>query len=584
MTDRTDSPDETQRARWLGSLMGPLVVSVLTFVAVSVTLDPARSRPGLPQGPGITLDECFNVQMGVYLVESLKDYGLGILDPQSLEEIFGNPAYNPDHPPLGRLWLGVFHDLSRTVAPVNSGDYPFVTIHARAGSAFAFSLTILLTGVFVSRRWGQLAGVTSSVCLAAMPRAFGHAHLASLETFMGLTWTLAVLGTVHIWTRHAGNGLVAESDAQTLPASPGDRSSMLNGLLIGLALLTKMQAILLPPLICVWAIWHWRWTAIRPLLIVLISTAATFFAGWPWLWLDFPAQLSEYFGRTTGRLALNVWYSGQVFQDVDTPWHYPWIMTLVTVPLGTILLAAVGAWKNRHQLLRKPPTGLVLGSVLAPLVLFSIPGVAVYDGARLFLVVCPGIAILAGIGAVPVANCVRARKLPAGVIIGSFLALQCVGIINTSPYYLSYYNAVVGGTRGATWLGFETTYWGDSFARQFLEKLKNTAGTSAIKIAPVLHQFQLQELEKQTSFQPQPTGSPLKLVPWQSEGQSRSPDSDQERDSDDVLEYLAVFHRRADAPSAESLKQRGWEFVDSVTCQGVDVASLWSRAAVGVGQ
>lgn len=584
MTDQTDSPDETQRARRLSSLIGPLVVSVLTFVAVSVTLDPARSRPRLPPGPGITLDESFNVQMGVYLVESLKNYGLGILDPQSLEEVFGNPAYNPDHPPLGRLWLGVFHNLSRTVAPVNSGDHPFVTIHARAGSAFAFSLTILLTGVFVSRRWGQLAGVTSSVCLAVMPRAFGHAHLASLETFMGLMWTLAVLGTAHVWTRHVGSGLVAESDAEALPASPGDRSSMLNGLLIGLALLTKMQAILLPPLICVWAIWYWRWAAIRPLLIVLITTSVVFLAGWPWLWLDFPTHLTEYFARTTGRISLNVWYSGQVFQDLDTPWHYPWIMTLVTVPIGTIVLAAIGTWKYRHQRLRTPSTGLVLGSVLAPLVLFSLPGVAVYDGARLFLVVCPGIAILAGIGAVPVADWVRARKLPAGVIFGSFLALQCLGVATTSPYYLSYYNAAVGGTRGAVQLGFETTYWGDSFSRRFLDKLKNTAGNSVIQVAPVLHQFQLQELEKQVSFQPQAPGSPLRLVPWQSNGQLQSPDADQERDSDDSLEYLAVFHRRADAPSAESLKQRGWEFVDSVTCQGVDVASFWSRAAVGVGR
>lgn len=577
----TDSPDETKRAL----LPGPLIVSVLTLVAVLVTLDPASSRPGLPQGPGITLDESFNVQMGVYLVESLRNYGLGMLDPQSLEEIFGNPAYNPDHPPIGRLWLGVFHKLSRTMAPINSGDHPFVTIHARAGSAIAFSLTVLLTGVFVTRRWGQLAGVTSSVCLAVMPRAFGHAHLASLETFMGLTWTLAVLGTIHVWTRHAGsnagNDQDSESDSHSLTVTPDDRNSMLNGLLIGLALLTKMQAILLPPLIFVWAIWHWGHSAIRPLLVTLTSTAIVFFAGWPWLWLDFPTHPAEYFGRTTGRISLNVWYLGQVFQDVDTPWHYPWIMTLVTVPLGTTGLAAFGTWKNRHRLLRTPATGLVLGSVIAPLVLFSLPGVAVYDGARLFLVVCPGIAILAGIGAVPVTDWLRERKLSVRVIFGSFLALQCIGITTTSPYYLSYYNAAVGGTRGAAWLGFETTYWGDSFSRRFLDKLKSTAGVNVVQVAPVLHQFQLRELEQQASFQPQPAEPPLRLAPWGSDWKTLRPDSGLVPDSDDSPEYLAVFHRRADAPSRESLRQRGWEFVDSVRCQGVDVASLWRRAVVG---
>ncbi len=562
---------------------------MLTLVAVVVTLDPADSRPNLPQGPGITLDESFNVQMGVYLVESFKSYGLGILDPQSATEVFGNPAYNPDHPPLGRLWLGVFHEISRAVAPVESGDNPFVTIHARAGSAFAFALTVFLVGAFAVRRWGSLAGVTSAVSLAVMPRLFGHAHLASLETFMGLTWTVTILGTIHLWTRRGESNTHDDSDFDSNVAlktgPPGDKAAILCGLLIGLALLTKMQAVLLPPLLTVWAFWHWRLSAFRPLAVSGLTTAVVFVVGWPWLWLDLPGHLTEYFGRTTGRVSLNVWYLGQVFKDVDVPWHYPWVMTFVTIPVGILLLAAVGLWGARRRILDDPTTSLIVGSVIAPLVLFSMPGVAVYDGARLFLVAFPGIALLAGFGVSGLREWLVARKWPAKPILGMLLATQVVGIVATTPYYLSYYNVAVGGTAGAERLGFEVSYWGDSFSRQFISDLVDAVPENAIvQVAPVLHQFQLAEIERQVPILAKgksPTGRRVWLI---AADRPLAPHVDRQltvgtTSSSIPTEYLAVFHRRADAPSSKLLEEAGWKLVAAETCQGVVVASLWRRSS-----
>jgi hypothetical protein len=573
----------------LGSIVGPVIVSVVTLVAVLVTLDPADYRPQLPQGPGITLDESFNVQMGVYLVESIEGYGLGILDPQSAQEVFGNPAYNPDHPPLGRLWLGVFHEISRAVAPVDSGDNPFVTIHARAGSAFAFALTVFLVGVFATRRLGSLAGVTSSVSLAVMPRLFGHAHLASLETFMGLTWTVAIVGTIHLWVRRAEtkshDDFISDSNVALKSEPPGDKAAILCGLVIGLALLTKMQAVLLPPLLTVWALWHWRLSAFRPLAISGVTTAVVFVVGWPWLWLDLPGHLTDYFGRTTGRVSLNVWYLGQVFKDVDVPWHYPWVMTLVTVPVGILLLAAVGLWGARRRIINDPTTSLIVGSIIAPLVLFSLPGVAVYDGARLFLVAFPGIALLAGSGVSRFREWLVARKWPHKPILGIFLATQVVGIVSTTPFCLSYYNVAVGGISGAKRLGFEVSYWGDSFSREFFRKLVETVPDSTIvQVAPVLHQFQLPEVERQVPMLAEgspPTGRRVWLVaadkpldPYHDRGLSAGMGS-----SSIPAEYLAVFHRHADAPPSKLLEEAGWELVTAETCQGVVVASLWRRSS-----
>ena len=571
----TCPPALSDRSNVVRILTGPLIVSALTLVVVLLTLDPADSRPHLPQGPGITLDESFNVQMGVYLVESLKSYGLAILHPQSVEEVFGAPGYNPDHPPLGRLWLGVFHEISRKVAPVESGDNRFVTIHARSGSAAAFALTVLLVGMFAGWRWGRLAGIISSVSLALMPRLFGHAHLASLETFMGLVWTAAVLGTIQIWGRRDAADSIQDLKSGSRFDAPGDKAAILCGLLVGLALLTKMQAILLPPMISIWAFWHWRLDAVRPLLVSGLSAVVVFVAGWPWLWLDLTGHLVEYFGRTTGRVSLNVWYLGETFRDIDVPWHYAPVMAIVTVPIGILFLAAVGLWETRRDIFRNPVTSLLLGSVIAPLVLFSLPGVAVYDGARLFLVAFPGIAVLAGASAASLQSWQVRFRLPCVPTISLLLAAQSVGILLTTPYWLSYYNAAVGGTPGAERLGFEVTYWGDSFSREFLRNLNDIAGSHDVQMAPVLHQFQLEELERQVPSMAKPTGP--RLVPFRDDQASASPEDSSRRHSGTDTEYLAVFHRRADAPPTERLEQAGWEFVSSVSCQGVVVASLWRR-------
>lgn len=588
-SEPTNPESATVRPTILRAALGPGIVSVLTVVAVLVTLDPAGYRPNFPQGPGITLDESFNVQMGVYLVESIKGFGLGILDPQSAEEVFGNPAYNPDHPPLGRLWLGVFHEISRGVAPVDSGDNPFVTIHARTGSAFAFALTVFLVGVFAARRRGSLAGVTSSIGLAVMPRLFGHAHLASLETVMGLTWTIAILGAIHLWARCADSASndISESDSNVAlkPDLPGDKAAILCGLFVGLALLTKMQAVLLPPLLSVWAFWHWRLSALRPLAVCGVTTALVFVVGWPWLWLDFFGHLTEYFGRTTGRVSLNVWYLGQVFKDVEAPWHFPWVMTLVTVPVGILLLAAIGLWGARRRILSDPATSLIVGSVVAPLVLFSLPGVAVYDGARLFLIAFPGIALLAGVGVSGFHKWLVAREWPARPILGILLATQVAGVMTTTPYYLSYYNVAVGGTPGAERLGFEVSYWGDSYSRDFFHKMAETVPDSAIvQVTPVLHPFQLADIERQVPMlasRTSPTGRRVwldpadkPLAPYRNRGLSAGMGG-----SSIPSEFLAVFHRRADAPSSKLLEEAGWKLIGAETCQGVVVASLWRRSS-----
>jgi hypothetical protein len=43
------------------SIAGPLAVALGAWIAVVATVDGLGERPGLPEGPGLTLDEVFNI-------------------------------------------------------------------------------------------------------------------------------------------------------------------------------------------------------------------------------------------------------------------------------------------------------------------------------------------------------------------------------------------------------------------------------------------------------------------------------------------------------------------------------------------
>lgn len=534
-------------------------MSLLALVAVTLTLDPADCRPSLPAGPGVTLDETFNVQMGVFLVDlAPAEYGWSILNPFNLMDAF-EAAYNDDHPPLGRLWLGAFHRLVQSSAPPDGfEDAPFVTASARFGSAVAFSLTTICIGIFTGRRFGPFAGTAAAASLVLMPRLFGHAHLAALETVTNLMWTLAILGTASVWTR-ADN--------------PGDRGAIVTGVLIGVALLTKMQAILLPPLITVWALWHWRGRAIRPLTIAMIVGFVVFVAGWPSLWSDLPGKLAEYFGRATERATLNVWYLGEKLADRETPWHYPIVMFATTVPALVLLAGTFGTFRAvvasnsmsgnaPVRLIHNPVITLVCGSVIAPLVLFSLPFVAAYDGARLFLIAFPGFAILAGIGFAQAHEWLTSKSRRAAFVVPAVLLAQSVSLFLYQPHWLSFYGLQIGGLRGAASVGLETTYWSDSFSRDFLEAVTEVVPAGErLEITPVMHPSQWIELLRQ---------SPLLQrhgIIVQAYTDPAVPPAD----------YLAVFHRQADAPPREHLLTEGWEVVRELQTRGVVLASIWRR-------
>jgi len=533
------------------------LIALAAFIAVVAAIDPAGDYPNAPQGPGLTIDESFNVEQGVRLVEGLRGWLLGAV---SLREIFGDQRdlpnaqfgyYNPDHPPLGRFWLGLWHHLTATVAPPlqHPAHLPFITACARVGSAAAFALTVFLCGWAAAKWYGTAGGVTAALSLVLMPRLFGHAHLAALETGIGLTYFVAVLAVAKGWSGDA---------------PPTWRWAALAGLALGAAMLTKIQGILIPIPVAIWALYHWRTRALKPLVIWAAVGLAVFYLLWPWLWFDPAGRFKEYFLRTTQRAVLYVWYFGQRYADRDVPWHYPAVLFLTTVPIGLQALGALGLvtrpnppWMERHG-------QVVLGTILFPLILFSLPHIAVYDGARLFLIVFPLWAIFIGRGGAIAWEwlCRKCSKRVAATLAACFLAGQAWGLVEVWPCFLSYYNVAIGGLRGADRCGFELDYWGEAVTRDLLEQIvQNVPEGAHIDVTPVLHAFQLDEMLKQ---------SPILrrrgiLLSAYAEDAPRHAD------------YLLVFRRMADLPPAiREMTARAAPLVE-VRRSGVLLAGLYRR-------
>lgn len=524
--------------RFLLRLVPIALIAGLGFCAVAVQIDPGGDLPNYPAGPGLTLDEGFYVQGGIRLVTGLKAWATGAI---TWREVFGEKEdlgrnaplgyYLVDHPPLGRVWIGLWHETMPLETNRPEEEAQLVIAKGRIGSAFAFALLMFVIGGFTTRWYGSVVGLISTLSLLLMPRVFGHAHLASLETVMNLGYAAAILCVAAWW-----------SDNSSERRPPTFSRTALAGLIWGLALLIKIQAVLIGPPVVLWALWHWRGKAILPLFVWGSVAMAVFFVGWPWLWLDPIDHALQYFKNSADRVTLYVWYAGHRFADTEAPWHYPFAMSLITLPVGLLFWGVcgfAGSGSDFRSLRGDGRLQLILAAILFPLILFAIPGVAVYDGVRLFLVSFPLWAIAVGRGVVFLWRWLTDRaglKLAIPVSL-AILCSPLYGLWATGSLYLNYYNEAIGGLPGAEQLDMETNYWGDSLTRNFWEEVTETVPPgSVVHVTPVLHPLQLQFMQSQ-------------LPMLEKRGITLKPCLPEEMDD---VTYLVKFYRKADlAPPIE---------------------------------
>jgi hypothetical protein len=545
----------------------------------------------------MTCDELYHVALGKTLVTALRHEGLTFFSPRHIAENFNWPADGPPvQSPLGSWILGWTHYL---LDP--SPDDPAVIsiAAARFAPAVAFGLLVLLVGWTATRWDGPIAGTVASAATFFVPRMFGHAHFAALDMLTALWFTAAVLATAEA-VRRGGRWWAMG----------------LAGAVWGLAMLTRLHGLLLALPAIAWIVYRFRWQSALPACIWTLAGVGTLLAGWPWLWLDPWHRFWRFAGTGIHRQAVHVFYAGRVWDDRAVPWHYPLVMFVLALPLGLLILGGLGIWLQRPAAARAhgseytpcavpdgtrrvptvvdsdPSYRFVLGTLLFVLGVFTLPGVPVYDGVRLFLMAFPLWALLAGAGGRWLVDHPRLRAWPArgkrgqtplvrsirravpvkGAcppfpqatrrlwLLGCFVALQAAGLVVYHPCPLSHYNLLVGGLWGAEKLGFEVTYWGDAVDESLLQDVAVRAPGERIVFGPNLAPFQAVGV----SFASKSLAEArVTIVGW--DGSWRSPPPG--------CRFGVFYHRRADLERILPAI-RGGRVVASRSCQGVWLAEV----------
>jgi 4-amino-4-deoxy-L-arabinose transferase-like glycosyltransferase len=371
------------------------------------------------------------------------------------------------HPPVGKFLSGLTWAALR-------GGLGSISAH-RFSNALLFSGLVGLVFWMISAAYDTASGIFAALSLLLMPRMFFHAHLANIDTTMAIAWFAAM----YLFWRYESR--------------PGWAPVAVNGLAFGLALGTKMNAVLIP---IVWGIWvllfRRNWRSVLRVAASAAIGAGAFVAMWPWLYHDTANRLLYYFLMASRFKDRPQFYLGQTLPHV--PWHYPFVITLAVVPLAITVMYLLGIVRvlqssagsttltaGPSQTATGRPSAretgwLLLLNAFVPL-LFAATGLqAAYSGERHFIPAYPYMACLAGLGFGGVLTLLTSRwqRLYSGenafrvqLVMAALLALLLVppllAMIQIHPYELSYYSELVGGLPGATRLGLETTFWCETY-------------------------------------------------------------------------------------------------------------------------
>ncbi|HID52226.1 MAG TPA: phospholipid carrier-dependent glycosyltransferase [Anaerolineae bacterium] len=322
----------------------------------------------------------------------------------------------------------------------------------------------LLTGALLMRwlrlfnRWCGWNNYGPALALIAL-FAFSPNLLASftLATTDGLLVTLYVATVFALWW---------------YGQRPSWRRWLLLALFLGLALATKLTALVLLPVLGLLCLWQWYQTGVLfdwrqwprfvgMWLVLLLGAGLVFWAVYlfelrPLPGIPFPVPAATYAGSFL-RVQSHVdqgHVSYLLGELSEKGWWYYFVVTvLVKTPASVLILAAITVvvlmWRRRW-----------LASIyfwLPPLLLFAAASVSRLNiGYRHILPILPFLWLLVA-ASVPFWTRSRWAKMTLGLL----LLAYAMGALRQQPHFLAYFNEFVGGSvNGLRYLGDSNLDWG----------------------------------------------------------------------------------------------------------------------------
>lgn len=320
----------------------------------------------------------------------------------------------------------------------------------RAGTAFAFAMLGALVFWVAFRLAGGAGGAAAAACLIGMPRVFAHAHLCATD-IMGALAMFAAWAA--LWRARRGSGW-----------------SILAGALVAVAFIAKESTVVIVPLYLVFILIERPKGWLKRTGIVAIVAALAFFVLQPAYWAEPAAAARRYFHYMLfDTRGMEYPWSLYFFRRYThgAPWHYAAVMFGITTPI--FVIALMGAGWARAVAVRKLREIWFIIPGPALIAFYMLPGAPRYDCERLLIPAAGFIALAAGLGAAWA--CEKARPAARALAAAFIVIIAAATLGRAHPGHAVYYNALIGGPRGAVHHGLDIDYWGTGVNPAFLRRV-----------------------------------------------------------------------------------------------------------------
>lgn len=237
---------------------------------------------------------------------------------------------------------------------------------------------------------------------------------------------------------------------------------ILSGISLGFTVGSKETGAIAPSVVVLSFIYsllnnHLSYHKILNLLLFLLIATTVLYVSWPYLWRQFLTKLFSSLGTTASYPYANGFYRG----TADLKCDFYLVNLIVTTPIFLLPLFIIGMSK---MVAFPSDNGILLLWTIIPMGLLSLPIAEYRDGVRQILFILPALSILASFGLLGIVDYVMTVfpqfRLLDFVSISVVISLMIFECIIIHPYYLDYYNHLVGGMRGAA-DDYLVGWWGE---------------------------------------------------------------------------------------------------------------------------
>ena len=370
-------------------------------------------------------------------------------------------TFQTGHPGVITMWLGVpwmgvdptaewldmcgnpsISSMIENVSAQMPRELAALLFAARRGVALLSSLAIGVAFLMLCRLFGWRLALVSCMLVAWAPFGVAHSRFLHLDGIVTSFLFLSVLSL-----------LVGLKEGK-------HRFLALSGVFCGLATLNKSPAMFGLPFTALVILSHGVGhkascsRIVRNGVVFLLSATVTYFALWPTMWTAPGQSLASVFQTA-------LFYAGQPHTNSNFFWGAPrpdpgWLFYPVALAFRLTPWALIGAALSLPWLVRRHERRSELWVLTGFTVLYGVfmtLGQKKFD--RYLLPVFPFVQTLAGFGLLAVSErlgsswTARRQGLVAVMLAAAVFGLGVTTALSHAPYYLTYYNPLLGGSRTA---------------------------------------------------------------------------------------------------------------------------------------